>query len=63
MRKSSQQQNIQWSERAETYTFALNTQNLSESTLSSSEIVFKEKPRIPTEFDLEFTCDSTPNLY
>ena len=57
IRTTTQQNNIHWSDQAEIYTFAHNTQTLTHSQLSPYEMVFKEKPRIPIEFHLEITRD------
>ena len=56
-RTTTQQNTIHWSDQAEIYTFAQNTQTLTLSEFSPYEMVFNEKPRVTIEFHLKNTRD------
>ena len=49
--------NNHWSDQAEFYTLAHNTQKLSSFTTFPYEMVAKEKPRVPRGFNLEAARD------
>ena len=55
IRNYLQPQNDNWSDQAEYYAFAHNTQVLSKGIFSPYELVFKDKPRVPLSFHLEIS--------
>ena len=54
---TTQQKIIHWSDQAELCTLPYNTQTSTHSKLSPYEMVFKEKPQVPNEFDSEIVPD------